>query len=115
MNRTTKRNRLLALIENNPELSAREIAKKAKVSVATVYKLRKSPKQDLEPPANKIQEGGRHYKEMLIQTWDYIIANKIGYMEGNVIKYVSRWKDKGGIEDLKKARHYLDKLIEVSK
>ena len=113
MNRATKRNRLIALIENNPELSAREIAKKAKVSIATVYKLRKSPKQD-SVPANEIQEGGRHYKEMPIQTWDYIIANKIGYMEGNVIKYVSRWKDKGGIEDLKKARHYLDKLIEVS-
>jgi hypothetical protein len=114
MNRATKRNRLIALIENNPELSAREIAKKAKVSIATVYKLRKSPKQD-SVPANEIQEGGRHYKEMAIQTWDYIIANSIGYMEGNVIKYVSRWKDKGGIEDLKKARHYLDKLIEVSK
>jgi hypothetical protein len=113
MNRATKRNRLIALIENNPELSAKEIANKAKVSIATVYKLRKSPKQD-SVPANEIQEGGRHYKEMAIQTWDYIIANSIGYMEGNVIKYVSRWKDKGGIEDLKKARHYLDKLIEVS-
>jgi len=114
MNRATKRNRLIALIENNPEMPAREIAKKAKVSIATVYKLRKSPKQD-SVPANEIQEGGRHYKQMSIQTWDYIIANGIGYMEGNVIKYVSRWKDKGGIEDLKKARHYLDKLIEVSK
>jgi hypothetical protein len=113
MNRETKRNRLIALIENNPEMPAREIAKKAKVSIATVYKLRKSPKQD-SVPANEIQEGGRHYKQMAIQTWDYIIANGIGYMEGNVIKYVSRWKDKGGIEDLKKARHYLDKLIEVS-
>lgn len=64
-------------------------------------------------PANAIQEGGSHYKEMNIQTWDYIIANNIGYMEGNIIKYVSRWQAKGGIEDLKKARHYLDKLIEV--
>jgi hypothetical protein len=64
--------------------------------------------------ANDIQEGGSHYKEMTIQTWDYIIANRIGYMEGNVIKYVSRWQSKGGIEDLLKARHYLDKLIEVS-
>jgi len=63
--------------------------------------------------ANAIQEGGSHYKEMNIQTWDYIIANNIGYMEGNIIKYVSRWQAKGGIEDLKKARHYLDKLIEV--
>ena len=116
MNRQTKRNKVIALIENNPELSARDLAKKAKVSIATVYNLRKTPKQTKEVKvANEIQEGGRHYKEMAIQTWDYIIANNIGYMEGNVIKYVSRWKDKGGIEDLKKARHYLDKLIEVSK
>jgi transposase len=117
MNRTTKRNRLIALIEKNPEMPAKEIAKRAKVSIATVYKARQAKMifEYVEPPANEIQEGGRHYKEMTIQTWDYIIANKIGYMEGNVIKYVSRWKDKGGIEDLKKARHYLDKLIEVSK
>ena len=47
-----------------------------------------------------------------IQTWDYITANDIGYMEGNVIKYVTRWKDKGGLKDLLKAKHYLDKLIE---
>lgn len=122
MNRQTKRNKVIALIENNPGMSARELAKKAKVSIATVYNLRKTPKQTKvvkeqkvqEKVANEIQEGGRHYKEMAIQTWDYIIANNIGYMEGNVIKYVSRWKDKGGIEDLKKARHYLDKLIEVS-
>jgi hypothetical protein len=64
--------------------------------------------------ANAVQEGGTHYKEMSIQAWDYIIANNIGYMEGNIIKYVSRWQLKGGVEDLKKARHYLDKLIEVS-
>lgn len=63
--------------------------------------------------ANDIQVAGRHYKQKSIQPWDYIIANDIGYMEGNVIKYVSRWKDKGGVEDLRKARHYLDKLIET--
>ena len=49
-----------------------------------------------------------------IQPWDYIISNDIGYLEGNVIKYVSRWKDKGGIQDLEKAKHYLEKLIEVN-
>jgi len=62
--------------------------------------------------ANKIQHGGDHYKAKPIQPWDYILANEIGYMEGNAIKYLSRWKDKGGVEDLKKARHYIDKLIE---
>lgn len=63
--------------------------------------------------ANDIQVAGSHYKDKGIQPWDYIIANQIGYMEGNVIKYVSRWRDKGGLDDLLKARHYLDKLIEV--
>jgi len=75
---------------------------------------RERPRKVVAVAANDIQEGGSHYKEMPIQTWDYIIANEIGYMEGNIIKYVSRWQLKGGIEDLKKARHYLDKLIEVS-
>lgn len=60
---------------------------------------------------NKKQVGGNHYSKMGIQVWDYIISNDIGYMEGNIIKYVSRWRDKGGVEDLEKARHYLDKLI----
>ena len=55
----------------------------------------------------------KYYKEKVIQPWDYIAANALGYFEGNVIKYVSRWRDKGGVEDLRKARHYLDKLIEL--
>jgi hypothetical protein len=63
--------------------------------------------------ANDIQEGGDHYKNMNMQPWDYIVANNLGYLEGNVVKYVTRYKEKGGVEDLKKARHYLDKLIEV--
>lgn len=64
--------------------------------------------------ANEIQIGGDHYKEKTIQPWDFIAANELGYFEGNIVKYVSRWKDKGGVNDLKKARHYLDKLIELS-
>ena len=63
--------------------------------------------------ANNIQHGGTHYKDKAVQPWDYIISNNLGYLEGNVVKYVSRWRDKGGIQDLQKARHYLDKLIEV--
>ena len=64
--------------------------------------------------ANAQQVGGAHYAVKAIQPWDFIIANNIGYLEGNIIKYITRWKDKGGVEDLKKARHYLDKLIEVN-
>lgn len=63
--------------------------------------------------ANETQVGGDHYKEKSIQPWDFIAANQLGYFEGNIVKYVSRWRDKGGINDLKKARHYLDKLIEL--
>ena len=64
--------------------------------------------------ADDMQIGGSHYKDKSIQPWDYIIANELGYLEGNVVKYVSRWKNKNGIEDLKKAQHYLSKLIEVA-
>lgn len=63
---------------------------------------------------NDIQHGGTHYKNKAIQPWDYIVANDLGYLEGNVVKYVSRWKEKGGIGDLQKAQHYLAKLIEVA-
>lgn len=63
--------------------------------------------------ANDRQVGGSHYKDNAIQPWDFIAANKLGYFEGNIIKYVSRWQEKGGVKDLEKARHYLDKLIEL--
>lgn len=58
------------------------------------------------------QVGGSHYKGFKIQPVEFIHANGIGYMAGNVIKYVSRYKEKNGIEDLKKARHYIDMMIE---
>lgn len=57
------------------------------------------------------QVGGDHYAKMAIQPEEYIAENDIGYHEGCVIKYVSRWKDKGGLEDLRKARHFLDLKI----
>jgi len=59
-----------------------------------------------------MQVGGNHYKDMAIQPIEFIMQNGIGFMEGNAIKYLSRWRSKGGVEDLKKARHYLDMLIE---
>lgn len=60
-----------------------------------------------------VQIGGSHYKELAIQPIEYIHKNGIGFAEGSVIKYVSRWRSKGGVEDLKKARHFLDLLIEM--
>lgn len=59
------------------------------------------------------QVGGSHYKDLKIQPVEYIHANNIGYMEGNVIKYVSRWRAKNGIKDLEKAKHYIELLIQL--
>lgn len=59
-----------------------------------------------------VQEGGDHYKTKGIQPVEYIMANNIGFCEGSAIKYLTRWKDKGGVGDLKKARHFIDILIE---
>jgi len=58
------------------------------------------------------QVGGGHYKGLAIQPITYIFANGLGFAEGNVIKYVTRWRAKNGIEDLKKAQHYLELLIQ---
>lgn len=59
------------------------------------------------------QVAGDHYKKLKIQPVQYIYANNIPYLEGNVIKYITRWRDKGGIADLEKAKHYIDLLIEL--
>ncbi len=58
------------------------------------------------------QVGGKHYRDMAIQPAEYIMRNGIRFAEGCVIKYVSRWRDKGGVEDLRKAIHFLEMLIE---
>ena len=63
--------------------------------------------------ANDIQVGGDHYKQFQYETWDVIADWNLGYFDGNAVKYLSRWKHKGGVHDLKKARHYIDKLIEL--
>ena len=60
-----------------------------------------------------IQIGGDHYQVQHIQPIEYIMANELDFCEGNVVKYVTRWKYKNGLQDLKKARHYLDFLIEA--
>lgn len=61
------------------------------------------------------QVGGEHYKSKGIQPVEYIMANNIGFCEGSAIKYLTRWKDKGGIEDLKKAKHFIEILIDAQK
>ena len=58
--------------------------------------------------------GPGHYKDKPMQVWDYVVANNLGYLEGNVVKYISRWRQKGGVDDLRKAKHYIEKLIETA-
>lgn len=69
------------------------------------------------PPmkANDHQVGGNHYKKKAIEPWDYAIANNLGFLEGSIIKYITRHGDKNGLEDVKKALHYIQKLIETYK
>lgn len=64
--------------------------------------------------ANDIQHGGDHYKKYgALQPWDVITAWNLGYLEGTALKYIARWRDKNGIEDLNKAIHFLQKAVEV--
>jgi Protein of unknwon function (DUF3310) len=64
--------------------------------------------------ANDKQHGGDHYKKYgNLQPWDVVLAWKLGYLEGTALKYIARWRDKNGIEDIKKAIHFLEKLVET--
>jgi hypothetical protein len=58
------------------------------------------------------QIGGSHYKDMEIQPADYINKNKLLFAEGNAIKYICRHKAKGKLQDIEKAIHYLEMIIE---
>ena len=59
------------------------------------------------------QINGSHYKSLTIQPVEYIHANNIPFLEGNVIKYVTRWRNKNGVVDLEKAKHFIELLIEL--
>jgi len=61
--------------------------------------------------ATKDQVGGSHY-QTAIQPIEYIMANNLDFCEGNIVKYATRWRNKGGVEDLRKIKHYCDFLIE---
>lgn len=58
------------------------------------------------------QIGGNHYSKLNIQPVDYILENNLGYLEANVVKYITRHRDKNGAEDIKKAIHYLEMILE---
>ena len=67
---------------------------------------------NLADDANDRQIGGSHYKGQPVEHWDFVMMHEIPYMEAQIIKYVMRWREKGGRKDLEKAQHFLQKLIE---
>ena len=64
--------------------------------------------------ALEIQVGGSHYKDMAIQPMEYSMANKLDACQHTAIKYITRFRQKGGIQDLEKAKHCIDMLIEFA-
>jgi hypothetical protein len=68
---------------------------------------------DNPPNALSVQEGGDHYKTLAIQPVEYIHANKISYIEGSIIKYVTRHRSKNGAQDIRKAIHFCQLLLEL--
>ena len=68
---------------------------------------------DNPPKARDKMIGGDHYRQGGIQPIEYIYANNVGFCEGNVVKYVTRWRHKDGLKDLEKAKHYIELLMEL--
>ena len=124
---TTKKSIIREMILKYPSRKDATIAKKLKCHYGYVWAVRKDMQGTAGDDANlkrhvlaeeltnanAVQVGGAHYKDKTLQPWDAIIAWDMGFLDGNALKYLVRFRDKGGVEDLKKARHYIDKLIEV--
>ena len=56
-----------------------------------------------------------HYNKGKIEVWDFIADQDLNFFEGNIVKYITRWKTKNGMEDLLKVKEYVDKYLEVIK
>jgi hypothetical protein len=67
----------------------------------------------LETKADDKQISGDHYKQLDPEPWNVIVAWNLGYLDGTALKYIARWRDKGGLDDIRKAIHFLEKFIEV--
>jgi len=83
-----------------------------KQGTAYARAVRDNAKAMLDNPLKK-QEGGNHYKDMAIQPVEFITANNLGFLEGNVVKYICRHHAKNGAEDIKKAIHYCELLLQT--
>jgi hypothetical protein len=141
----TKSDQITIEFINNPDANVNKLAKKYKTAPSYVYKMRARAMQvttdklrDSEREtamdalvttsqenggwqvtsttgALNVQVGGEHYKKHKIQPIEFIHANNIPFIEGNIIKYIVRWRDKNGIKDLEKVKHYVDLLIDLEK
>ena len=78
-----------------------------------VFRLETEVIEEAKPSALDVQVGGSHYPKEGIQPIEYILANKLGFIEGCVVKYITRFREKNGAEDLEKIKHYIDLLIEL--
>lgn len=108
MNQTVKK----LTTAKRPRMSTYEVLNQKEANAVYQATFKGSNKADDQ------QYGGDHYKNMGVQPWKAMEAWMspeafAGFLRGNAIKYLARTDKKGGVEDLKKARHYLDKLIEV--
>jgi len=70
-------------------------------------------KEERSPKATDKQVGGNHYKDCKIMPIEYITKNNLDFLEGNVVKYITRHKLKGGVEDIKKVIHYAELILEL--
>lgn len=141
--RKSKAQKVREYFRKHPLATPKEVGAKFDVAMPMVYKIRKEEQADFiersnapiietgwvneqtpKPftPSNKaddLQVGGDHYKNMGVQPWKAMEswlspAEFQGFLKGNAIKYLARCNSKGGIEDVKKAQHYIAKLVEVS-
>lgn len=135
----SKSQKVREYFRKHPLATPKEVGARFKVAMPMVYKIRKEEHADfiersnaeVNPqitdavtqfkPSNKaddLQIGGDHYKNMGVQPWKAMESwmtpeQFAGFLRGNAIKYLARCDAKGGLDDIKKARHYIDKLVEV--
>jgi hypothetical protein len=141
----TKLEKATNYLLKHPSASVTNLAKRIGVSYSYAYKLKQkviaeidnrlaTPEQDAAMDALiatnqenggwqvtattgalNVQVGGDHYKKMKIQPIEYIHANNLPFIEGNIVKYITRWREKNGLKDLEKVKHYVDLLIDLEK
>jgi len=132
--KTSKASKVRAYLTANPNATPKDVGAKFKCAMPMVYAIRKEVNSQITdavtqvpPPykpkpvkeSNLLQVGGDHYRNMGVQPWiameSWMTPEQFnGFLRGNAIKYLARCDVKGGVEDIKKAQHYISKLVEVN-